>query len=100
MMMMMMMMLMMMMMMIMTIESVESTSGLGRKCLNCFFFVAVRRDWFLAWLAAEQLVHWRTISWFHPGLMKVRTPMMRMFLSSRGGRTWKQPMKLPKPTVI
>lgn len=34
------------------------------------------------WLAAEQLVHCNLISSCHPGLIKVRTPMIRMRLGS------------------
>lgn len=34
------------------------------------------------WLAAEQLVHCNLISSCHPGLIKVRTPMIRILLGS------------------
>lgn len=34
------------------------------------------------WLAAEQLVHCNLISSCHPGLIKVRTPMVRILLGS------------------
>lgn len=45
----------------------------------------LKNPWILrscTWLAAEQLVHCNLISSCHPGLIKVRTPMIRMRLGS------------------